>query len=106
MIGSVTEITGNVSGSGALLVEGRINGGVSVDGPLEVTADAEIKGNVSAETLTLNGTLSGDVTTQGPIALGARARYQGVLRGERVSIAPGAEISADIVTEFDLDLSV
>ena len=106
VIGAATEITGNVSGSGALLVDGRIRGAVSVDGAVEISAEAQVRGSLSPASLQLNGSLEGDVETQGPIALGPRARYQGVLRGERISIDAGAEVSAELVTEFDIDLSV
>ncbi|MEN9577665.1 MAG: hypothetical protein RJA70_674 [Pseudomonadota bacterium] len=106
VVGAATEITGNVSGRGALRVDGRINGSLSVDGPVEVTAGSEVRGPLRAESLVLDGVLEGDVDVAGAISVGPRARFQGTLRGARVTIAAGAEVQADLQTDFELKLSI
>lgn len=106
VVGAATEITGNVSGSGALRVDGRIHGNLSVAGAVEVSAGAEIRGALQADSLVLNGTLEGDVDASGAVSIGPRAQYKGALRGSRVAIAAGAEVHAELQTDFDLRLSI
>lgn len=106
VIGSVTEITGNVSGNGDLAVEGRISGSVSITGALSIAAAAEVSGPIRASALALDGKLSGDVETTGPISIGGGASYQGVLAGERVTIEAGAEVNAELATDFELKLNI
>lgn len=106
VLGSLTEITGNVSGQGSLRVDGKVTGNVAVSGPLEVSAGASIQGDVSGESLDLDGTVVGDVECSGPVSIGSQAEYKGVLKAERVSLAPGAKVSARLDTQFDLSLDI
>jgi cytoskeletal protein CcmA (bactofilin family) len=106
VVGQVTEITGNVSGRGALRIEGKVSGSVTVTGALEITADGRVTGDVSGESLTLGGSLSGDVDVRGPVVIGPQAAYQGTLRAGRVSLAAGASFSGRIENDFELELSI
>jgi cytoskeletal protein CcmA (bactofilin family) len=106
VIGQGTEITGNVSGRGALRIEGRVSGSVNVTGPLEVLADARVNGDVTGESLVLTGALTGDVDVRGPVTVGAQASYQGTLRAARVSIVAGANFVGRIENDFELELSI
>ena len=104
VIGSVTEITGNVSGNGGLRVEGTVNGSVSVSGPLHVLSGASISGSVEAESLELGGALGGDIRVRGPVSIAADADYSGKIEAERVTIAEGSKVNAQLDTPFDLNL--
>jgi cytoskeletal protein CcmA (bactofilin family) len=101
VIGPSTKVTGRVSGSGRLRIEGSIQGDVSITGPLELAEGASLDGNVSAESAEVGGTLTGDVTAEGSIAVRAGARLQGKLSGAAVSIEPGAAVS--VVLDVDMD---
>lgn len=106
VISAVTEITGNISGEGSLRVEGKVKGAVSISGDLAIAEGATITGAVRAAELLLDGELDGDVESDGPVVIGARASYRGNLRGERVSVQPGASVSATLDTPFDLKLDI
>jgi cytoskeletal protein CcmA (bactofilin family) len=106
VLGPQTEVRGNISGQGGLRVDGKVQGNVSVDGALEISAGASITGDVSGASLKLDGSLLGDIDSQGPVSIGPRAEYRGVLKGERIAVAPGARVSAQIDTQFDLNLDI
>jgi cytoskeletal protein CcmA (bactofilin family) len=106
VIGQGTEITGNVSGRGALKVDGKVTGSVSVTGPLDIGSGATVAGNVDAESLQLLGELNGDVELRGPAVLGPQAVYEGTLHALRVSMQAGARFSGRIESDFELDLSI
>ncbi len=106
VIGAVTEITGNVTGSGSLRIEGRLQGNADVTGDIEVARDAQVQGDVIGRSLVLEGSLNGNATAADLISIGPAANYQGSLRAERISITPGARVSAQFDADFDLKLSI
>ncbi len=106
VISAVTEITGNISGEGSLRVEGNVKGAVTISGDLAIVEGASVTGDVRTSQLRLDGALDGDVDSDGPIVVGARASYRGNLRGERVSVQPGASVFATLDTPFDLKLDI
>lgn len=103
VIGSVTEITGNVSGNGGLRVDGKIDGSVSVGGPLVISPGGAVSGGVEAESVELSGKLGGDIQARGPVSITADADYSGKIEAERVTIAEGSKVNAQLDTPFDLN---
>jgi cytoskeletal protein CcmA (bactofilin family) len=104
VLGPATRVTGRVTGSGGLSIEGTIQGDVSVTGPALVAAGAKVDGNIEAESLEVDGAVTGDVTTSGPIAVRSGALIRGELKGSEVSIELGSRVSVRLTTQFDLDL--
>lgn len=104
VLGATTTVNGRVSGEGGLRVEGRLNGDVSVSGPLEIAAGAAIEGDVSSGALEIAGKLDGDARANGPITIRAGADVRGDLKGKSVSIEPGSRVDVRLDTEFSLDI--
>lgn len=103
VIGPSTQLVGRVSGSGGLVLEGKVRGDVSVTGPMDIRENAAVEGDVSAESLEILGTLTGDARTNGPIAVREGAVVRGALSGSQVTIEPGAQVAVRLETEFDFD---
>ena len=60
VVGTGTRITGRISGSGALRIEGRVKGDVNVNGDTEIAEGASVEGNLNGESLDIAGSLLGD----------------------------------------------
>ncbi len=103
VVGPSTRVTGRISGSGALRIEGAVKGDVNVNGDTEVAEGGSVEGNLSGESIDIGGTLTGDAVARGVVAVRSGARVQGELRGSEVSIEAGARVSVRLDTEFDLD---
>ncbi len=103
VVGPATRITGRISGSGALRIEGAVKGDVNVNGDTELAEGGSVEGNLSGESLDLAGSLLGDARAQGAIAVRSSAKVRGELRGAEVSIEAGARVSVRLETEFELD---
>jgi cytoskeletal protein CcmA (bactofilin family) len=102
-IGSGTRIRGRIQGDGDLLVEGQVEGSVTIRGALTIAEGASVTSEaLEAQTVTVAGTLEGDVTASGPVRLSAGARVRGNLTGSAVSIEDGARFSGRLDCEFDL----
>ncbi len=105
VVGASTRVTGRISGSGALRVEGSVKGDVNVSGEAEITEGGSLEGNLHCDAAEIAGSLLGDASARGAIAVRANAHVRGELRGSEVSIEAGARISVRLDTEFELDLA-
>jgi cytoskeletal protein CcmA (bactofilin family) len=103
VVGSGTRITGRVSGSGALRIEGQVVGDINVNGETELSEGASVEGNLHGESLDIAGSLLGDARASGAIAVRNSAKVRGELRGAEISIEAGARVSVRLETEFELD---
>jgi len=103
VLGPATRVTGRINGAGALRIEGRVRGDISVHGATEIAAGGSLEGNLHGNAIDIGGKLVGDAEAEGAIAVRASAEVRGELRGREVSIEAGARVSVRLDTDFDLD---
>jgi cytoskeletal protein CcmA (bactofilin family) len=101
-IGRTTKVTGRLSGDGDLLVEGRVEGELSLKGSLHVAAGGAVVAPVDAEDVTIEGAIEGDVISRGAVTMRAGAELRGAIKAERVAVEDGAKYSGRI--EMDVEL--
>lgn len=101
-IGRSTRVRGRVSGDGDLVVEGTIEGDVSVSGDLTVAEGGTLTSNVEANAVTVRGQIEGDVRARGAIRIEAGARVRGDVSGGSFALEDGAEFAGDVDLSFDL----
>ena len=101
-IGGGTKIRGRIAGDGDLVVEGEVEGDISVGGSLNVASGAKVTSDVEAKDATIAGALEGSVTASGPVRVVAGSRVRGNLKGSTVSIEEGAHFAGRLECEFDL----
>ena len=89
-IGSEVTISGNISGNGDLHLDGTVEGDIHC-GSLILGAGGRVKGNISAEKVTLAGTVGGTVNARSLI-VEKSAHINGDLSYENVSIETGAHV--------------
>ena len=102
-IGGGARVRGRIHGDGDLVVEGQVEGDLSIRGDLTVAEGASVESKVvEAQSVTIAGTLEGDLAATGPVRLVAGARVRGNLRGSAVAIDEGARFSGRLDCEFEL----
>jgi len=102
MIGPSVTISGNVSGTEDLVVQGRIEGRISLEGSkVVVDGPGRVEADVDAGEVEIYGGVKGDVSARSA-SLSAGARIIGTLRAEAVSIEEGAQVSGAIEMQVDL----
>ena len=106
VVGASTRVTGRVSGTGTLRIEGIVKGDVNVNGDAEIAEGGSVEGNLSGEALEIGGSLLGDARASGAISVRGTAQVRGELRGAEVSIEAGARVSVRLDTEFELDFGL
>jgi cytoskeletal protein CcmA (bactofilin family) len=102
-IGSAARVRGRIQGDGDLVVEGHVEGNVTLRGDLTIAEGATVASeSVTAHAVLIAGTLEGNVAATGPVRLASGARVRGDLQGSAVALDDGAHFSGRLDCEFEL----
>ncbi len=102
IIGTGIQVRGNLSGSGDLLVEGRVEGHVALQDHMTVEDSGTVVADVETRDLTVNGKMSGNVDASERVKIAGSAVVTGDIRAPRVVIEDGARFRGSI--EMDVPL--
>jgi cytoskeletal protein CcmA (bactofilin family) len=96
-------VRGRIQGDGDLVIEGSVEGDVTLRGDLTIAAGASVSSElVEAHAVTIAGSLVGELTATGPVRLAAGARVRGNVKSSAVMIDEGARFTGRLDSEFDL----
>jgi cytoskeletal protein CcmA (bactofilin family) len=96
-IGKSVQIRGEVKGSEDLLVDGVVEGTITLtESRLTIGPNARVKANVSARDVVVVGSLDGDVQASGRVELRSGANLTGDIRAVRLSIEENAMFSGKV----------
>ena len=105
LVGSDSEIRGDITFDGGLFVDGTIIGNVEAKAGtasiLNLSDKGSIEGQVKVPHIILNGTVIGDVYATERIELAAKARVTGNVYYNLIEMAIGAEINGQLVHEAE-----
>ncbi|HPN73096.1 MAG TPA: polymer-forming cytoskeletal protein [Candidatus Omnitrophota bacterium] len=79
-----------------LRINGKFEGTLDIKGRLMVGDRAEVKANITGETISVSGTITGNVKATTLLKLESTARVTGDVETPRISISEGAFISGNI----------
>jgi len=102
-IGKSVEIRGEVKGSEDLMVEGRVEGTITLtDSKLTIGPTARVDADVAARDVVILGVLNGNVTATVRVDLRKGGNLTGNVRAGRLSIEEGALVSGKVeLTQHD-----
>ncbi len=110
LIGAETSITGDVTFTGGLRIDGQVKGNVRATGEqsstLVISEHATIEGEISVPHIVINGTILGPVTSSGFVELQAKARVTGDLAYNAIEMHLGAVVQGRLVHTGQLAKSV
>ncbi len=96
-IGKSVQIRGEVKGSEDLLVDGLVEGTITLtESRLTIGPNAHVKANVSARDVVILGTVTGDVHASGRVELRAGSNLAGDIKAARLSIEENALFSGKV----------
>ena len=96
IIGRGTVVRGNVSGSGDVVVEGQVEGTVSLEDMLTVEREGRVRADVELRNLTVHGEMSGDIQAADRVVISSTAKVVGDIKAPRVVIEDGARFNGSI----------
>jgi cytoskeletal protein CcmA (bactofilin family) len=94
--GKNLQIKGRVSGNGNIIILGKLQGEFRLKGRLKIAQPAKIKGDVNANTISVNGNVHGSLTANESVHLDQTARIKGRINTPKLSIIEGAVFDGEI----------
>lgn len=95
-ISASTKVVGTITGQGAYVFCGTVEGDCDIDGPLTLAQGGHWKGTLKAVDIVVAGTVEGDVVAQQRVEISGSARISGSLSGNSIAVAEGAIIEGEI----------
>jgi cytoskeletal protein CcmA (bactofilin family) len=95
-IGSGSKITGRLTGKGAYVFCGEVEGDCEIEGPVTLAQGGHWKGTLRATDVIIAGSVEGDVIAEQRVEIGGTARIQGSISGQAIAVAEGAIIEGEI----------
>ncbi len=101
IIGQSILIKGDVSGDEDLIVEGRIEGTVSLlKNRLTIGANGNVHATVNAKALNIEGNIKGDVNAGENVVLTSSGKMQGNIKAPRITLQDGCKFKGTIDMEL------
>jgi len=102
VIGNQILIRGTLVGEEDLIVEGRVEGAITLAGHLTVAANGVIEANLDVDSVEVRGEVVGDISAARSITIQEGARVRGNVRAPRVIINDGARFRGSVEMKVDL----
>lgn len=97
MIGAKVKVNGDIISSEDLLVEGEVNGTITLsDNELVIGGAGKVQANVSAKTVRIEGEVRGDIEGQERVVICASGDVQGNVTAPRVMLEDGGRFKGSI----------
>lgn len=90
LIGSGTQINGDIQSSGDVRIDGTLIGNISLNGRLVIGQNGKIEGNVICQNADISGEIKGKIQVSETLTLKVSARVLGDIVTGKISIDPGA----------------
>jgi cytoskeletal protein CcmA (bactofilin family) len=104
LIGGKAEVTGDISFSGGLRIDGKAKGNIIAKGQgnstLVLSEHAEVVGNVTVPHMIINGKIRGNVHCSERIELQSKAEIIGDVHYKVIEMALGATIDGNLVHDI------
>ena len=102
VIGQSICIKGDVSGDEDLLIEGRVEGTVSLmKSRSTVGSNGHVMATVNAKSLNIEGSMEGDVNAGENVVLSSSGKMQGNIKAPRIRLEDGCKFKGTIDMEMD-----
>jgi cytoskeletal protein CcmA (bactofilin family) len=102
VIGRNIAVRGTVVGEEDVLVEGRIEGSISLAGHLTVAAEGIVEADVEVDSVEVHGEVIGDISATRAVTIERGARVSGNVRAPRVIINDGAHFDGAVEMQVSL----
>ncbi len=96
VIGRGLYIKGEIHGEDDLIIEGTVEGTLTMAKNLTIETEGRIKADIQTENVIIKGQMEGDLNAREKIMLHAGARLTGDMRAPRIEVEDGAYYKGNI----------
>lgn len=102
VIGPEIAVRGTLQGEEDLVVQGRIEGTVSLAGHLVVAQSGDVEADLEVDSMEIHGQVRGDIVATRSVTIERGAHVSGNVKAPRVIINDGAQFDGAVDMEVDL----
>lgn len=95
LIGSGTEITGDISSNGDIRIDGVLSGNLYTKGKIVIGESGRVKGEVNCKNSDVEGLIEGRINVQELLSLKSSAKINGDINTNRLAIEPGSKFTGN-----------
>lgn len=99
-------VNGTVRGKGPLLVAGRVDGKVLIDGEVRIAPKAQVGADLEADLVEVKGLVKGPIKARSAVTIDAGAQVEGQIEAPRIEIDPAARVKGRLVMPLNLPRGV
>jgi cytoskeletal protein CcmA (bactofilin family) len=91
-----SKLRGEVTGRGAFVFCGEVEGDCNIEGLITLTAGSRWTGTLKGTNVIIAGSVDGDIIAAQRVEVGGTARIRGSLSGHSIAVAEGAVIEGEL----------
>ena len=90
ILGTGTEVKGDIHTKGSLRIEGKVNGNIKADGDLFIGESGDIQTEIEARKIVIAGKVKGNVIARDKLEILPKGRLEGDIKTAKLKIEEGA----------------
>jgi cytoskeletal protein CcmA (bactofilin family) len=99
VIGEGMTLKGELHGTGPIVVLGRFEGDIVVEGTITVGAGGQVDANITADAIVIDGAVRGNLSADTRVEIGATGSLTGSVKSAALSASSGATVKSEIWLE-------
>jgi len=104
-IGKSVTVTGEISGTEEIVIEGRVHGDVQILSKISVGISGVVEGKIQAQEVRISGKVNGEITALNKLEVAGTADILGQINSARLTIMEGASLEGKITMKHHLGSS-
>jgi cytoskeletal protein CcmA (bactofilin family) len=99
VIGEGMTLKGELHGMGPIVVLGRFEGDIVIEGTLTVAAGGQVDANITAAAIVIDGAVRGNLSADTKVEIGPTGSLTGSVKSAALSASDGATVKSEIWVE-------
>lgn len=99
VIGEGMRLKGELHGAGAIVVLGRFEGDIAIEGTITVGEGGHVDANITATAIVIDGVVRGNLSADTKVEIGPTGSLTGSVKSGALSASTGATVKSEIWVE-------
>jgi cytoskeletal protein CcmA (bactofilin family) len=99
VIGEGMTLKGELRGTGPIVILGRFEGDIAIEGTITVGAGGQVDANIAATAIVIDGVVRGNLSADTNVEIGPTGSLTGSVKSAALSASSGATVKSEIWLE-------
>lgn len=96
VIGEGITLKGEIHGTGPVVVLGRFEGDIAIEGTITVGAGGQVDANITAAAIVIDGVVRGNLSADAQVEIGPTGSLTGSVKSAALNASTGATVKSEI----------